>query len=89
MEICTCNVCAYFHFMFIHEKDEEEKNIDTMLIFEREGVKLPLYSTNVTSSLSVLSISVVYVQLVKQNCVCMQGSREGCPVCVCIPEVYI
>ena len=42
MEICTCNVCAYFHFMFIHDKDEEEKNIDTMLISEREGVKLPL-----------------------------------------------
>ena len=51
--------------------------------------KLPLYSTNVTSSLSVLSISVFYVQLVKQNCVCMQGSCECCPVCVGIPELYI
>ena len=51
--------------------------------------KLPLYSTNLTTSLSILSISVFYVQLVKQNCVCIRGSCEGCPVCVGIPELYI
>ena len=35
------------------------------------------------------TISVHYVQPVQQISVCMQGSRECCPVCVHIPELFI
>ena len=38
---------------------------------------------------SISSISVCYVQLIKHNCVCMLGSCECCPVCVGIPELYV
>ena len=38
---------------------------------------------------SFSTISVCYVQLVKQNCVCMLGGCECCLVCVGIPEQYI